>query len=152
MWDAWRRWRASGEASGKKAGEPDCGGRNPPTQAEHLRRGASAEALAAAHLERHGLTVLARNVRCRGGEVDLIAADGAVVVFAEVRLRSNARFGGAAASITATKQRRIVVAAQTWLGGAGKRYANRACRFDALVLDGLEPARIDWLRGAFDAS
>ena len=87
---AWQAWEGM-------AGEPDCGGRGAPTQAEHLRRGEAAEALAAAHLERHGLRILARNLRCRGGEVDLIAADGAVVVFAEVRLRSNPRFGGAEA-------------------------------------------------------
>lgn len=151
MWDAWRRWRASGEASGKKAGEPDCGGRNPPTQAEHLRRGASAEALAAAHLERHGLTVLARNVRCRGGEVDLVCLDRSHVVFVEVRLRRNNRFGGAAESITAAKQRRVLIAAQWWLGGAGRRFRDAACRFDAVLLDALDPARIIWLPGAFDA-
>ena len=121
-------------------------------QAEHLKRGAAAEALAATHLERHGLTILARNVRCRGGEVDLIAEDKGSIVFVEVRLRSSARFGGAAASITATKQRRIIIAAQTWLNGAGQRHASRACRFDAILLDGLDAARIEWLRGAFDAS
>ena len=59
-------------------------------QAEHLKRGAAAEALAATHLERHGLTILARNVRCRGGEVDLIAEDKGSIVFVEVRLRSTA--------------------------------------------------------------
>ncbi len=121
-------------------------------QAEHLKRGEAAEALAAAHLERHGLVIIARNVRCRGGEVDLIAGDGSAIVFVEVRLRSNARFGGAAASITASKQRRIIMAAQFWLISAGRRYANRACRFDAVLLDGLDSTRVEWIRGAFDAS
>lgn len=121
-------------------------------QAAHLRDGAAAEALAARHLERHGLTIIARNVRCRGGEVDLIADDGRSLVFVEVRLRKNGRFGGAAASITASKQRRVILAAQHWLAGDGRRHANRACRFDAILLDGLDAARIDWIRGAFDAS
>ena len=121
-------------------------------QAAHLRDGAAAEALAARHLEQHGLVVIARNVRCRGGEVDLIADDGRSLVFAEVRLRKNGRFGGAAASITASKQQRVILAAQHWLAGDGRRHANRACRFDAILLDGLDAARIEWIRGAFDAS
>ncbi len=121
-------------------------------QAAHLRDGAAAEALAARHLERHGFTIIARNVRCRGGEVDLIADDGRSLVFAEVRLRKNGRFGGAAASITASKQRRVILAAEHWLAGDGRRHANRACRFDAILLDGLDAARIEWIRGAFDAS
>lgn len=114
-------------------------------------RGAAAEALAAEHLAAHGLRILARNVRCRGGEVDLICADRSHLVFVEVRLRSNSRFGGAAESITAAKQRRVLIAAQWWLGGAGRRYQGAACRFDAVLLDALDPARINWLRGAFDA-
>ncbi len=121
-------------------------------QAAHLRDGAAAEALAARHLEQHGLTIIARNVRCRGGEVDLIADDGRSLVFVEVRLRKNGRFGGAAASITASKQQRVILAAQQWLAGDGGRHANRACRFDAMLLDGLDAARIEWIRGAFDAS
>ncbi len=121
-------------------------------QAAHLRDGAAAEALAARHLERHSLTIIARNVRCRGGEVDLIADDGRSLVFVEVRLRKNGRFGGAAASITASKQQRVILAAQHWLAGDGRRHANRACRFDAILLDGLDAARIEWIRGAFDAS
>jgi putative endonuclease len=121
-------------------------------QAEHLRRGAAAEALAAAHLEKNGLTILARNVRCRGGEVDLIAIDRTSLVFVEVRLRSNGRFGGAAASITAAKRQRVILAARYWLSGAGRRYANQPCRFDAVLLERLDSDGIEWLRGAFDAS
>ena len=113
---AWQAWSG-------KAGEPDCGGGGTPTQAEHLRRGAAAEALAAAHLESHGLAILVRNLRCRGG----------------------------AASITATKQQRVILAARYWLAGAGRAYANAPCRFDAVLLEGLDPPRIEWLRGAFDA-
>ncbi len=151
MWETWRGWRAR-RAAQEETADADCGRPAAPTQAEHLRRGAAAEALAAAHLERHGLTILARNVRCRGGEVDLIADERGCIVFAEVRLRGNGRFGGAAASITTAKQQRIILAAQTWLAGAGRRHASRPCRFDAILLDGLAAARIEWIRGAFDAS
>lgn len=106
--------------------------------------GTQAEEAAARHLARRGLTVVARNYRCRGGEVDLVCRDGDTLVFVEVRLRTHAHFGGAAESITAAKRRRIVLAARHYL--AGKPWP--ACRFDAILLDG---ARIDWIRNAFDA-
>jgi putative endonuclease len=112
--------------------------------------GGAAEALAERFLVRRGLVVLGRNLRCRGGELDLVCLDRDTIVFVEVRLRRNARFGGAAASITAAKQRRIVLAAQWWLGGAGRVHARRPCRFDAALLGSLDENRIEWLRGAFD--
>jgi putative endonuclease len=107
--------------------------------------GAEAEALAARFLERQGLTILARNYRCRYGEIDLIARDGATTVFVEVRRRRSQAYGGAAASITAAKRERLLRAARHYLAGRG---AAPACRFDALLVSG-EPARIDWIRDAF---
>ncbi len=107
--------------------------------------GSEAEERAAQHLVRHGLKILARNYRCRGGEIDLVCRDGATLVFVEVRLRSNRNFGGAAASITPAKQRRITLAANHYL--AGKPLP--VCRFDAVLLDGTD---IDWIRNAFDAA
>ena len=68
--------------------------------------GNAAEDLASAHLERAGLRILTRNYRVRGGEIDCIALDGNTLVFVEVRLRRNTRFGGAAASIDGRKQQR----------------------------------------------
>lgn len=115
-------------------------------------RGSQAEALAAEHLAAHGVRILARNVRCRGGEVDLIGQERDTVVFVEVRLRGNPRFGGAAASITPAKQRRVVLAAQWWLGGEGRRYARHPCRFDAVLLETLDARGIVWLKAAFDAA
>lgn len=113
--------------------------------------GAAAEELAARHLQAHGLRVLARNVRCRGGEIDLVcAAPGHTIVFVEVRLRRNARFSSAAESITRRKQQRIIHAARWWLHGAGRRYAGAACRFDVVVLDALSTAHLSWLPAAFD--
>ena len=114
-------------------------------------RGRIAEELAARHLEARGLRILARNVRCRGGEVDLICLDRGSITFVEVRLRTNPRFGGAGESITAAKQRRVLLAARWWLNGQGRRFQAAPCRFDAVLLDGLDDARITWLRGAFDA-
>ncbi len=109
--------------------------------------GAAAEALAAAFLEAHGLSVLARNFRCRGGEIDLVCADGDTLVFVEVRLRSGERFGGAAYSIGVHKQRRIVLAARHYLNGRREQ----PCRFDALLLTALDAGAIRWIRNAFDA-
>ena len=131
-----------------------------PTEAEDIvggspgathARGQRAEDLAARHLETRGVRIIARNVRCRGGEVDLIGLDGSSVVFVEVRLRTNKRFGGAAESITITTQRRVLLAARCWLNGAGRRFQAAACRFDAVLLDALDDAHLTWLRGAFDA-
>lgn len=134
-------------AAGGKVWEAIVGRGSGTTQA----RGGAAEAAAERFLGRHGVVVLGRNVRCRGGEVDLICLDRGTVAFVEVRLRSNPRFGGAAASITVAKQRRVVLAAQWWLAGAGKRYANFPCRFDAALLSSIDDAAVEWVRSAFDA-
>ena len=107
--------------------------------------GAAAEELAARHLARQGLKIIERNYRCRGGEIDLVCRDGATLVFVEVRLRSSRSFGGAAASITSAKQRRLIRAAGHYL--AGKPLPS--CRFDAVLLDG---QNVEWVRNAFDAS
>jgi putative endonuclease len=109
--------------------------------------GRRAEALAAAHLERHGLSIVARNVRRRFGELDLIARDGDTLVFVEVRLRRRDDYGGAAASITAAKRARLVKSAALYLASLGDA---PPCRFDAILLDALEPPRLEWLRNVID--
>ncbi|MDS4013255.1 MAG: YraN family protein [Candidatus Accumulibacter sp.] len=109
--------------------------------------GGVAEELAAAFLERHGLVIVLRNYRCRGGEVDLICRDRRAIVFVEVRLRSNPDFGGAAASITRNKQARIILAAEHYLTTLAR--TNVDCRFDCLLLDNLSPDSIEWIRDAF---
>ena len=111
------------------------------------RIGAAAEELAARHLLAHGLRIVDRNFRVRGGEIDLIARDGQTLVFVEVRLRSRADFGGAAASITARKQQRVILAASHYLLAHGEQ----PCRFDAILLDALDANAIEWLKGAFSA-
>ena len=115
--------------------------------------GDAGEALALAHLERQGLTLVQRNYRvaagpnARGGEVDLILRErDGTLVFVEVRTRGSAAFGGAAASISASKQRRLVFAAQHFL----RRYSTLPpCRFDVVAIEG---DSVQWLRSAFDTS
>ena len=109
------------------------------------RRGGPDESLAAAFLERQGLKILERNYRCRFGEIDLVAASGATLVFVEVRARESEAFGGAAASITAAKRQRILRAARHYLSGRPEG----PCRFDVLLLDALDPDRIEWIKDAF---
>ena len=89
---------------------------------------------------------VARGPRSRGGEVDLVMREhDGTLVFVEVRARRDARHGGAAASVGAAKQRRVVWAAQHYL----MRWASPPpCRFDVVAIDG---ASIEWLRGAFTA-
>jgi putative endonuclease len=107
-----------------------------------VQDGAAAEALAAEYLQARGLEIVERNYRCRGGEIDLIARQAQVLVFVEVRLRTNPAFGGAATSITSAKRRRLVVAANHYLARLGRE---PPCRFDAVLLDALDEARIEWL-------
>jgi putative endonuclease len=108
-----------------------------------MNRGAAAEALAADFLANRGLTILHRNYRCRGGEIDLVARDGATLVFVEVRLRRNRAFGTAGESITAAKRRRLRFAALHYLSRLGRE---PKCRFDAVLLDALADEKIEWLR------
>lgn len=108
--------------------------------------GDAAEGAAAAYLESHGLRVIARQVRFREGEIDLVCRDGASLVFVEVRLRSSARFGGAAASVTAAKQQRLIRAAQHYLlSHHGSRLP--ACRFDVVSVQA--DGTIEWIPDAF---
>jgi len=113
------------------------GGATPTT----TQAGDAAEDRALAHLQAQGLRLLERNYRTPGrggGEIDLVmrAPDG-TLVFVEVRQRATAAFGGAAASIGSTKQRRM------------RLRTPPPCRFDVVVL---EYTGIQWLQGAFDAS
>ena len=107
--------------------------------------GVGAEAMAAEFLEARGLTIIARNYRCRMGEIDLVARDGSTTVFVEVRRRASSSFGGAAASITAGKRLKLLRAARHYMS---RLRALPECRFDAVLIEG-EPPRIDWIRNAF---
>ena len=108
------------------------------------RSGARAEDLCAELLQGAGLRILARNWRCRHGEIDLIAEEQGTLVFAEVRMRSAAGFGGAAESITAAKRERLLAAARLYLS----RRREAPVRFDVFLIDG-PTARVQWIRDAF---
>jgi putative endonuclease len=110
-----------------------------------VNRGRDGEALAAAFLQARGLTILERNYRCRLGEIDLVARDGATTVFVEVRQRGSSAFGGAAASITSAKRLKLLRAARHYMSRLRRL---PQCRFDALLIEG-EPPRIEWIRNAF---
>jgi putative endonuclease len=112
-----------------------------PTQLD----GDLAEEQALRYLLDAGLRLIDRQVDCRLGEIDLIMVEGHRIVFVEVRRRRSRAFGGAAASVTPAKQRRIRLAAQSWLQ---QHYGNRwpECRFDVCAIEG---DTIDWIAGAF---
>ena len=113
------------------------------------QRGALAEDRALAHLQAAGLRLLERNYRTPGrggGEIDLILRErDATLVFVEVRSRASRAFGGAGASITSSKRRRLIFAALPY---SLRLTPPPPCRFDAVLIEG---DSIQWLRAAFDA-
>lgn len=121
-----------------------------PDRCDRRGIGLAGEERAARHLADHGLDVLLRNWRCRMGEIDLVALDRGVLVIVEVRQRRRRDYGGAAASVTQAKRRRIIRAARHLLMRRPE-LARLPARFDVVALDGPE-GRIEWIRGAFDAS
>ncbi len=112
--------------------------------------GDAAENLALQHLQRAGLKLIQRNYRTPGrggGEIDLIMRDSdGTTVFVEVRKRATSSYGGAAASVSFAKQRRIVFAARHYLMMLREL---PPCRFDVVSLD---PEGVQWIRAAFDAA
>ena len=114
-----------------------------------IELGALGERLAVAHLSERGWEILARNWRCRYGELDVIAADPAAhaVVFVEVKTRTGGGFGGLAEAVTADKVRRLRRLAGLWLAGQDRRWA--AVRIDVIrvAIRGRCAPRISHLRG-----
>lgn len=98
-------------------------------------KGQDAEDRALAHLLTLGHTLLARNYRIPGGEIDLITRDGEVMVFTEVRQRRNTRHGGAAYSLTPRKLALLQRAALTYLTRTHGR-DDLPCRLDAVLIEG----------------
>ncbi len=117
---------------------------------DNLTLGARGEEIAVAFLKGRKYTVMERNFRCRGGEVDIIARDGKTLVFVEVKTRRSLSFGPPQAAVTPFKQRQISKAALTWL--AKKRLDEASARFDviAILLQDHDVPRIDHIRNAFD--
>ena len=116
-------------------------------------RGRAAEALAAVYLMMKGLRFVARNYRCRAGEIDLIMRSRRpdLLIIVEVRYRRHSRFGGAVASVTSAKQKRILRAAALFLR-QDPRFAAIPLRFDVLGIEGaLWRPQIRWIRNAFES-
>ena len=107
-----------------------------------IQRGKAAEQAAAAYLQQRGLRIILQNYHCRRGEIDIIAADGDLVVFVEVRRRK--KLSDAAESIDLHKRRKITTAATHYLANSG----SFACRFDVILVDA---KRIVWIKSAFEA-
>ena len=94
-------------------------------------------------------TIVARNYRCRAGEIDLVALDGPVIVFVEVRSRSGAAFGTPLESVDARKQARVGRVAQQFL--TTRRWHDRDARFDVIgIRFDAEPPSVEHVRGAFE--
>ena len=116
------------------------------------QRGRAWEQVAESLLRRHGLRTLTTNYQCRGGEIDLVMLDGAVLVFVEVRYRHSDRFGSGADSVTTTKQRRITFAARQFLA-RHVQHAQRPSRFDVVSIGrGNDGAELNWIQSAFEAA
>ena len=121
---------------------------NSPSQ----KAGREAEASARAHLEQHGLRLLAQNWTCRRGELDLVMLDGDTVVFVEVRSRRHSAWGGALESVDWRKRERLTISAELFLQ-QNARWNNHACRFDIVAIDARTPGsagRLNWIPNAFD--
>lgn len=117
-------------------GEPrvsEAGG-SPTPPAQRRSQGAEGEAIAARYLGLMGWRIVARNSHFRGGELDLVAIEGAVLVFVEVRARRTRTGPSASQSVTWRKQRFVAKAAQRWLY-AHPSYAGWRCRFDVITVD-----------------
>jgi len=113
--------------------------------AKHLVAGSSAEALALVYLQNQHLQLLEKNFRCPYGEIDLIMQDGQTLVFVEVRMRSSVNFGGAAMSVTPSKQEKLRRSAQRYL----QIHGEQPCRFDVILMQAINVNAVEWLKNVF---
>jgi putative endonuclease len=117
-----------------------------------MRRGLDCETLAAAYLQDRGVAVLARNARCRAGELDIIARQDDLLIIVEVRQRGRSDFGGALVSVNRSKQRKIIRATRYFLQRHWEWRA-LALRFDVVAIEGAPDGthEINWVQDAFRA-
>lgn len=124
----------------------------PPTTPSAPDRGKDAEHACCRYLQQQGLKLLARNYRSRRGELDLVMREQDTVVFVEVRFRRNSAFGGAAESITSSKQEKLRITAEQFLQRE-TRLTNG--RFDVVAMtekvqnNGLNAYSFEWIKNAF---
>lgn len=110
------------------------------------------EDCAAKFLEEHGYTIVARNFRIRSAEIDIIAQIDGVIVFVEVKARSNIRHGLPSEAVTLRKQKKIIEAAGVFL--QDENFCDCACRFDVveIFLDGQRVEEINHIENAFEVT
>jgi putative endonuclease len=114
--------------------------------------GQAGESAAEEYLRRKGYRILARNLRSSLGELDLVAEDGQVLVFVEVKARRTDAFGGAIHAVHHRKQEKLIQLAAQYL--ARHHIKNRLCRFDVVLLQGLNATapQIEHIQNAFEVS
>ena len=118
--------------------------------ADHLDLGARGEELAGKYLRRAGYRLLARNYRCKCGEIDLVAEEGGSLVFIEVKTRSSAGFGHPLEAVDRRKQGQLIRAAHVYL--REQTAEERYCRFDvvAVTFGGDGKPVVELVKNAFD--
>lgn len=115
------------------------------------RKGLRFEDQARDYLRQQGLRLLESNYRCRFGEIDLVMRDRDTICFIEVKYRGSLAFGGAAAAIPVSKQRRIIKTALFYIA-SNDALAAHALRFDALLIQHLAAGdQFNWIQNAFYA-
>ena len=122
-----------------------------PTLTPRAARGERAERIACGYLRAHGFEIIQRNVRFPVGELDIVAREGDALCFVEVRSTTSQAWGGALASITRPKQRRVIRAAQWYLQSCRMVFTD--IRFDVVAIEWLDGAAptVELIRGAFTA-
>jgi putative endonuclease len=118
-----------------------------PRQLTSKQTGDAWESTARDWLQSKGLHFIAANVHERGGEIDLIMREGNTTVFVEVRYRRSAQFGGAAVSVTRSKQHKLLQTARLWLARHNGSFDTVDCRFDVLAFTGND---VEWFKDAFN--
>jgi putative endonuclease len=126
------------------------GGKDKEKILRKVKRGREGEDIACSLFEENSLLILARNVRYRDGEIDIVALDGPTLVFAEVKWRRNDALGSPAEAVTPLKRQRVILASRRWLAENRKR-GSGAVRFDVVAIRA-EPPLVEWIRDAFDTS
>lgn len=110
------------------------------------------ESVALKYLKTKKLIKIKRNFNCKLGEIDLIMQDQQNLVFVEVKYRKNDDWVSASESVTLSKQRKIIKAAQYFLL-QNKKYKDWNCRFDVVSIQGeKDNAEIDWIKNAFQTN
>ena len=114
--------------------------------------GQEGEAEAERYLRQKGYRIVARNLRSSLGELDLVADDGGVLVFVEVKSRRTAQFGGAIHAVHRQKQQKLIKLAAQFL--AQRHWMDRTCRFDVVLLEATETAtlQVEHIQNAFEVS